>query len=193
MSFNEPPEYAAWQHHDARNGFEVAFLHRGADGYRLEGETAALEDDEVWAVRYVITLDPRWLTRHAWVSGRSVSGARELTLEADGAGRWRINGSPARNLNGCLDVDLESSALTNALPVHRVGLGIGEEADAPAAYVRALDLSIERLEQRYVRLEDDGSRERYRYTAPRFEFESELSYDEFGLVLDYPGIAIRAA
>lgn len=46
-----------------------------------------------------------------------------------------------------LDVDLESSALTNALPVHRMGLGIEPAADAPAAYVRALDLSVDRLEQ----------------------------------------------
>ena len=28
---------------------------------------------------------------------------------------------------------------------------------------------------------------------PRFDFECELSYDEFGLVLEYPGIAVRAA
>ena len=91
-------------------------------------------------------------------------------------------------------MDLESSSLTNAFPVHRLGLGVGAEADAPAAYVRALDLSVERLEQRYVRLEDDGSRrERYRYTAPAFGFECQLLYDEYGLVLDYPGIAVRAA
>jgi hypothetical protein len=58
-------------------------------------------------------------------------------------------------------VDFESSALTNAFPVHRLELQVGEEADAPAAYVRALDLSVERLDQRYVRLDDDGSRQRY--------------------------------
>jgi hypothetical protein len=192
MSFRDPPERAAWRHRDVRDGFEVVFLHRVDDDYRLEGETAAVDDSDVWVVRYVITLDSGWLTRGARVSRRSASGATELTLEADGAGRWRINGSPAPNLDGCLDVDLESSALTNALPVHRLGLGIGEAADAPAAYVRALDLSIERLDQRYVRLEGDAGRERYHYAAPRFEFECDLSYDEFGLVVDYPGIAIRA-
>jgi hypothetical protein len=52
---------------------------------------------------------------------------------------------------------------------------------------------VERLEQHYVRLADDGGRQRYRYTAPRFDFECELLYDESGLVLDYPGIAVRAA
>ena len=65
-------------------------------------------------------------------------------------------------------------------------------ADAPAAYVRALDLSVERLEQRYVRLADGERGQRYHYTSPAFGFECELAYDESGLVLDYPGIAVRA-
>ena len=87
---------------------------------------------------------------------------------------------------------IESSALTNAFPVRRLGLETGGPAEAPAAYVRAIDLRVERIEQRYVRLGDDGSRPRYRYRAPRFDFECELVYDEHGLVLDYPGIAVRA-
>jgi hypothetical protein len=124
--------------------------------------------------------------------GRSAEGARELSLDADGAGRWQIDGAAAPELDGCLDVDLESSALTNAFPVHRLGLDIGREADAPAAYVRARDLRVERLDQHYVRLADHGARQRYRYTAPAFAFECELLYDEHGLVLDYPGIAVRA-
>jgi hypothetical protein len=190
MPFREPPENAAWRHHDAREGFEVVFLHSREDGYRVEGHTAAVEAGEAWAVWYVIALDSGWVTRAAQVWGRSASGARELTLQADGAGGWRINGVAAPHLDGCPDVDLESSALTNAFPVHRLGLAIGQEADAPAVWVRAIDLTVERLEQHYVRV---GDGERYDYAAPGFGFESQLSYDEFGLVLDYPGIAARAA
>jgi hypothetical protein len=59
--------------------------------------------------------------------------------------------------------------------------------------VRAPDLRVERLEQRYARLEDDGEHSRYDYAAPDLGFTSELVYDEFGLVLDYPGIAVRVA
>jgi hypothetical protein len=193
MSFADLPKYAAWRHRDAREGFEIAFLRAGDDGTHLEGATTAVEDGEGWIVRYLINLTLGWLTRWARVSGRSASGAHELTLEADGAGRWRVNGAPAPNLDGCLDVDLESSSLTNALPVHRLELEVGQEADAPAAYVRAVDLSVDRLEQHYVRLGDGPDGERYDYTAPGFDFESVLSYDEFGLVLDYPGIARRVA
>lgn len=193
MPFDGPPPFAAWQHRDAWVGFEVVFLHTDDDGYRLEGGTNAVGEGEVWAVQYVIALASDWTTRSARVVGRSTSGSHELRLEAAGSGRWRVNGAAAPHLDGCLDVDLESSSLTNAFPVHRLELEIGDQADAPAAYVRATDLTVERLEQRYVRLDDDGNRQRYRYTAPGFGFECQLLYDEFGLVLDYPGIAVRAA
>jgi uncharacterized protein len=72
-----------------------------------------------------------------------------------------------------------------------MGLHVGAEADAPAAYVRALDLSVLRLEQVYVRTTDESFRQRYDYASPAFDFACRLVYDESGLVLDYPGIAVR--
>ena len=160
---------------------------------RLQGSTAAVEDGAGWCVGYDIAVGSDWLTRRAAVSGRTASGQFAREIETDGAREWWVDGQPAAHLSGCLDVDLESSALTNAFPVHRLALEVGEEADAPAAYVRADDLRVERLEQHYLRLEDAGGRERYRYSAPVFDFTCELVYDESGLVLDYPGIATRVA
>ena len=183
--------FAAWQHRDARAGFEVVFLDARGDGRRAEGATSAVEDGEPWIVSYEIELALDWTTRTARVVSRSRHGRGEVRLDADGAGGWRVDGAPAPELDGCLDVDLESSALTNAFPVHRLALEPGEEAEAPGAYVRALDLRVERLEQRYLRLGDDGRRQRYRYAAPAFDFECVLTYGEDGLVADYPGIAIR--
>jgi hypothetical protein len=193
MPFHDLPRSAAWRHRDARNGFEVVFLSSDGEGYCLEGGTVAVESGEAWFVQYAIALNGSWLTQHGRVRGRASSGVRELVLESDAVGHWKINNQPAAHLDGCLDVDLESSALTNAFPVHRLGLEVGQHGQAPAAYVRALDLRVERLEQRYVRLNDDADRERYHYTAPQFEFECQLVYDQFGLVLDYPGIAVRTA
>jgi hypothetical protein len=83
--------------------------------------------------------------------------------------------------------------MTNALPVHRLHLHLGQQAAAPAAYVRAVGLAVERLEQSYVRVSDEDGRQRYDYVAPTFDFTCRLVYDETGLVVDYPGIAVRAA
>jgi hypothetical protein len=74
-----------------------------------------------------------------------------------------------------------------------MALPVGARAAAPAAYVRAAGPSVERLEQEYLRTADQGAHQRYDYTAPAFEFACRLVYDEAGLVLAYPGIAVRAA
>jgi hypothetical protein len=170
----------------------VAYFQGLAKGWAVDGTTAAVEDGQTWIVTYSITLDAAWATRSARITARSGSGSRETILAADGAGTWLVNGEPASHLDGCLDVDLESSAMTNTLPVHRLALLAGGHADAPAAYVQALDLGVARLEQAYQRIADDGPHQRYDYAAPAFGFTSRLVYDESGLVLDYPGIARRA-
>ena len=186
------PPFAGWRHCGAREGFEVVFFAVCDAGLRIEGHTAAIEEGEPFAVRYAIELDEHWRTRTARVSGQSMLGTRAVLLESDARGSWMVDGDAAPHLDGCFDVDLEASSLTNAFPVHRLAIGPGDAADAPAAYVRALNLEVERLEQRYVRINDGAGHQRYDYTSPAFDFRCELVYDEAGLVLDYPGIAVRA-
>jgi uncharacterized protein len=193
MPFAALPPSAAWRHRDARAGFEVVFAGRDGGGHRVNGVTTAVEDGAAWVVRYDIRLDAAWRTRSARVVSGTADGVREVALEGDGAGQWLLDGRAVAELDGCLDVDLESSALTNAFPVRRLGLEVGGREEAPAVYVRAVGLGVERLEQRYVRLEDGEDGQRYGYAAPRFAFVCELAYDAGGLVLDYPGIAVRAA
>ncbi|WP_329377697.1 putative glycolipid-binding domain-containing protein [Streptomyces sp. NBC_01716] len=192
-TFVPPPATAAWTHEHARQGFEVVYFRPSGDGRHIVGCTTAVEDGRTWTVDYDITLDADWVTRRAVVTGRSEGGTRSTVLQADGEGHWQVDGAAAPQLDGCLDVDLESSAMTNTLPVHRFRLAVGASAEAPAAYVRALDLSVERLEQDYRRVADEGSRQAYDYSAAVFDFRCRLVYDEAGLVLTYPGIATRAA
>jgi uncharacterized protein len=192
MSFRPPPATACWQHRGARSGFEVAYFTAREGGWRIDGTTAAIEDAQTWVVTYRIDVDATWVTRSARIIARTAAGTRETLLESDGAGRWLVGSSPAPYLDGCLDVDLESSAMTNTLPVHRLDLRPGDRADAPAAYVRALTLTADRLDQVYARVPDEAARQRYDYAAPAFGFTARLVYDDSGLVADYPGIAMRA-
>ncbi len=83
--------------------------------------------------------------------------------------------------------------MTNTLAVHRMQLALGVRASAAAAYVRVPDLRVERLEQTYRRTPDVEGQQRYDYTAPAFDVACVLSFDAAGLVLDYPGIAVRVA
>jgi hypothetical protein len=191
-AFAELPAAAAWRHETSRDGFEVVFCETMPGGARLEGWTAAVEDGAAWVVGYEIVVDEAWRTRSARIWTRSESSANEVRVDADGSGNWLIDDVAAEHLDGCLDVDLESSACTNTLPVHRLALGIGDTGDAPAAYVRARGLDVERLDQRYVRVTADAdTTRRFHYAAPRFDYDDFLVYDSRGLVLRYPGIATR--
>jgi uncharacterized protein len=114
MPFSKLPPSAGWRHRDSREGFESLFLRASGSGYCLNGQTAAVQHGQVWAVRYAIALDERWATTEARVWGSSLASEREIHLVADGRGQWTVDGRAAPTLDGCLDVDLESSACTNA-------------------------------------------------------------------------------
>ena len=190
MTFADLPPSAAWRHHTARTGFETVFTRSDWHGYRFDGHTSAVEDATAWAVRFRIEVDEEWCTRAAHIRVWSHLGERDLRAESDGAGHWRVDGVAVEELDGCLDIDLEASACTNTLPIHRLGLGAGETAEAPAVYVRAVDLAIERLEQRYTLLDGTTPR-RFHYVAPRFEYDDTLTFDESGLTIEYPSLASR--
>ena len=120
MSFAPMPATAAWRHRGARSGFEVVYFSARGDGCRIEGWTTAIEDGATWAVEYAIEVDAAWATRSARIRGRSAGGLCSALLEADGAATGWSTVKPRRHLDGCLDVDLEASAMTNALPMRRL-------------------------------------------------------------------------
>jgi uncharacterized protein len=178
------PEFAAWRFVDGVDGFEVVYPARG----RLRGHTSAVEDDRPYAVGYEIELDERWRTRRARVWADTLDRTGEIVLASDGDGSWTLDGVPAPHLDGLLDVDLEASACTNTLPIHRMPLPVGEVVRAAAVYVRALDLSVTRLEQTYRRIDAHH----FAYTSET-DFRAVLEYDAAGLIVDYPGVARRFA
>jgi uncharacterized protein len=61
-------------------------------------------------VRYTIVVDNRWYARRASVAGRSARGQHVVLIESVSDGRWHIDGEHRPDLDGCLDIDCESSA-----------------------------------------------------------------------------------
>jgi hypothetical protein len=184
MTWSSMPPFAAWRFVGAVDGFEVLY----ADTRRLRGHTSAVEDGRPYAVDYDIELDEHWRTREVRVSHDVIGGPRSRVLLADGHGTWTVDGQPAPHLDGLVDVDLEASACTNTLPVHRLPMPSGEVVTASAAYVQAFDLEVRRLDQTYRRRDEHS----FDYTSEG-GFTAVLTYDATGLVLDYPGIATRFA
>jgi hypothetical protein len=191
MRLTTPPSGASWTHAGARAGFEVAFFEDLSAGHRVTGQTTARESSALWSVGYDVTVDRSWRTVAVQASSLTAAGEYELTLTLDSAGRWTVNGEVRPELDGCFDVDFETSAVTNTLPLHRVEFVKGVGVDVPAAFVRADDLRVERLEQRYTLVEAGPEQILFRYESSTFDFSCDLRYDSAGLVVEYQGIAIR--
>lgn len=123
-------------------------------------------------------------------SGISPSGDHTLSAVCRD-GRWTVNGTERPDLDGCADVDFESSVVTNTLAVHRIDLASTTPVRVPAAFVRADDLRVERLEQTYLCTSRTEDRIVFDYTSATFDLAFELVFDASGLVTDYPGIGAR--
>jgi uncharacterized protein len=181
------PAVAAWRLLEAHEGFEVAHFTSGPDRLRISGTSVGVEAARAWSFRYDVEIAADWHASRGTI--RSADGGR-LTLEADGPGRWLVDGIHDSALDGCLDIDLEGSALTNTAAVHRLGLDVDDDAPAPAVYVRTNTLAVERLDQTYRRVAAaDGYA--FEYVSPGFDYRASLTFGTDGLVEDYPGIARR--
>ncbi|MFN2562304.1 MAG: putative glycolipid-binding domain-containing protein [Jatrophihabitans sp.] len=192
MGFADLPTSAVWDHVGGRRGFEAASITRADAGWTVTGSTTAIEEGVPWWVAYEIELSSSFVTRRAQVTGRSGSSPpSSVLIEGDGRGGWAVDGRHEPVLDGCLDVDLESSALTNTFPLRRLDPRPGNSVSVPAVYVRAHGLAVERLEQLYERSQTGPTDVLVDYAAPTFDFACRIAYDVQGLVVDYPGIARR--
>lgn len=140
-------------------------------------------------VSYELVCDADWRVREIQMAAESEeTGSHALHLLADGAGDWQdATGGPIPELQGCIDVDFMLTPLTNTLPIRRLALTPGESREISVVYIAAPDLALSRFPQRYTRLEDDDSRQRYRYESLVSGFTAVLPVDDDGFVVEYPG------
>ena len=172
-------------------GLEHCTLRAVADGaWQLEGVAVAALDTLPVDVRYTISGTAAWQTRAVAVELRTGAVTRALHLRVDDQQRWwneSEGGGELVALRGCHDVDLGISPSTNTLPIRRLGLAVGASADLDAGWVRFPELAVEPLAQRYTRIGDRA----YRYESRGSSFRADLSVDEEGLVVAYPGAWMR--
>lgn len=150
------------------------------------------EDDVPFRLSYQLHWDePAGLLRRAELRACKGSQVRSLSLRIDDAGRWLgAAGEHLGHLDGCVDIDIWPTPLTNSFPIWRSDLRIGERREFRMAWVSAPDLTVEAKAQAYTRLEDrlylfeslDGT-----------GFKAELPVDGDGFVLHYPELFNRVA
>jgi len=176
-----------WERLDAP-GADAAKLYRVKRTWHIQGNVESIVEGMPVRIAYHVGCGADWSTRIFSVSVRSEAFRRRLGLVVDTDLRWSLLGEERPDLAGCTDVDLFPTPATNTVPIRRLNLEVGRSAEVLAAWVRAPNLVVAPLRQRYTRLAED----RYRYESLGSGFTAEITVDEHGLITDYPGFWARA-
>lgn len=132
---------------------------------------------------YLAVCDPEWKTVSGRVAGWIGDEAIQIELSVDSDRHWQLNGREWPGVAGCNDIDLAFSPSTNLLPIRRLDLGISQEGEVRAAWLRFPDFTLEPLEQLYRRT----SATIYRYESAG-SFIADLQVDASGFVTLYPSL-----
>ena len=180
-----PARTVVWRRIGDDLAFDWACLIGGPEGFELSGTILAACNGHPFRAGYRIQCDAEWRTQRVEINTVLGDKATRLEMTTDGLSTWQVNGRAAPELAGCLDIDLEYTPATNALPINRLALAVGTEAEVAAAWVRFPQLSVERSAQTYVRLADDT------FVYRSGSFEAVLQVDAASLPIRYEGQWLR--
>ena len=166
-------------------GHETCRLFQVDSEWRLEGTAVFLSDDSrPCRLSYLVRCDSSWKTLTGSVSGWVGNNNIDIELSVDPLQRWHQNGLEKAAVRGCTDLDLNFSPSTNLLPIRRLDLAIGQQAEVKAAWLRFPSFELELLTQIYSRLDETT----YRYSSNNGEFVRDIRVNDAGFVTDYPGL-----
>jgi hypothetical protein len=172
-----------WQRLDVP-GTDRCTLAALSPGWRLEGSAVFADPDGDARLEYVVSADGDWRTVSGAVHGTIRNRRVALDIERTQDGHWRVNGQPMPELEGLVDLDLGFTPATNLFPLRRLALGVGEGAEAAAAWLDEERWVIRRLPQRYERRADDA----WWYESPDSGYAGLLRVNADGFITDYPGL-----
>ena len=166
-------------------GLEHVIARVADSGFRADSELVTAEDGPFRA-DYELECDAAWQVRGLTMHVASSAGTRTLTLSVASDGRWTVDGQARPDLDGCVDLDINRTPLTNTLPIRRLSWSPDVAVDLDVAYVSVPELDVRPVKQRYTQLQPGL----YRYESGTFQ--ADLPVDDHGFVLDYPGLWQRA-
>jgi uncharacterized protein len=172
-----------WRRLD-RAGHEVARLTENAAGAIIEGTAVFGEQGQACRLDYRVACDAGWRTMSAKVTGWLGERAIAIDITADITRRWVVGGTECAEVQGCDDIDLSFSPVTNLLPIRRLRLDIGERAAVRAAWLAFPACNLEPLDQVYERI----AALTYRYESGGGAFVATLQVNAAGFVTSYPGL-----
>ena len=154
------------------------------DGKRnvFTGTIVGYADNETINIKYQVITDDLYTVHSVtvWYGNNTMA----IQLSRDGDKWYDLNNVHLQSLDGCTDIDLSLTPLTNTIPIKRLNLKTGESKIIDAAYLDLMNHEITHVQQKYSRI----SPQTFRYENISSPFTADLIVDKDGLVIDYPKI-----
>ena len=179
-------------------------LWRGLDEWRAESAHVRIDGDrmtatgtqlgvtpEPYRLDYTLRTGPEFVTETLELSVLQTGALKRLLLVREPDGSWTGDDRELPEVQGALDCDIQNCPLTNTMPVLRDGLlAPGAESRAYVmAWIAVPELTVHRSDQWYEPMDE----RHVRYVGVGTNFVAALEYDEDGLVLNYPEMAVTAS
>jgi hypothetical protein len=158
-------------------------------GAEIRSSVEVMQNGTVHCVEYHIKTNENGETLYFHVANRHDHLIEHFIFKGDGKGNWESNHRGIDDFSGCIDIDMSITPSTNSLPIQRLNLPVGEEAEIQVLYVDILKNTLVPVKQKYTRL----SEHEYKYENVPNDFETTIRVDESGFVTDYPGLFVRKA
>lgn len=205
------PQMLMWTRSDVP-GAEAVVLHAHEGGLVARGQQQAV-DPHPYLLEYELTVADNWTSTHLIAHAEGAGWTRDLELTRAG-GHWSCRGAsqgaaqlqawdgqalldPAppgflttEPFAAAIDIDIGGSPLTNAFPVHRLGLlraPVGHQERCVSAWVLPPTLEVTASAQIYTVL--GGNRLRFGDAGT----DVDIDYDQTGWVQNYPGLAVATS
>jgi uncharacterized protein len=188
----DKPNRLMWSRVPPAVGHAMGRVERAEAGWHVAGAEISCDGGQGMSCTFEVHLDVDWHTVDARVSSWS-DEMRKLRLTVDHGGQWWQDGALRVDLDGCVDVDVSATPLTNTFPLRRLGsLSCEESATLPVAWVDVPTLQVHRVTQTYKRLTyPDGRNPATWEYSDRHHGAFRLSVDDDGVVVDYESFATR--
>lgn len=174
----------SWKSISANETIENCRVRKVDDGFLVESVVNGIIDDSAVYCAYKIRLDERWQAREFLIYSWNNWQENTISIKKNDSGKWELNGKEDDRFTNCIDIDISATPFTNSLPVNRLALQIDETKEINVVYINVAKQAVEPFAQVYTRI----SEKTYRYENASGDFSAEITVDDDGIIIDYPGL-----
>jgi hypothetical protein len=163
-------------------GLEYAEVAERSEGIAVNSSVIGEQNGESFALTYRLLCTAGWHVRELHIGLVSMTNPISLIRDHNG---WRdAVGRRLSDLDGCQDVDISATPLTNTLPIRRLKLEVGQSQEISVAYIQCPSLELGVNRQRYTRQAET----QYHFELVDGSFSATITVDADGFVTEYPSL-----